>query len=252
MKSLRKRIARISSSIILPLQFLLASCAGTPPTESPIPSISSVVRDSPGKTLVVMLPGLGDRADNFLKSDFVGIGNRQRFDVIAVDAHFGYYNERNLIPRLHDDIILPARKRGYENIWLLGVSMGGFGSLLYTATHPDMVTGVILLAPYLGSLELVDEIENAGGLAAWNGDAKAFKQYEVDLWRWLKSETADSNGTSVVLGFGRSDRLATAYGPLLQALDSSNVFESDGGHNWKTWGPLWSRIAAECEIAPAM
>ena len=252
MKPLRKRIARISSSIMLPLQILLASCAGTPPTENPIPSISSVVPDSPGKTLVVMLPGRGDRADNFVKANFVEIGNGQHIDVIAVDAHFGYYAERNLIPRLHNDIILPARARGYENIWMLGVSMGGFGSLLYAAEHPDMVSGVILLAPFLGGLELVDEIENAGGLAAWNGDAKDFKQYEVDLWRWLKSETAKSNGTSVVLGFGRSDRLAMAYGPLLQALDASNVFVSDGGHYWKTWGPLRSRITAECEIAPAM
>ena len=152
MKSLRKRIARISSGILIPLHFFLTSCAGTPPTENPIPSITSVVPDSSGKTLVVMLPGRGDRAENFVKADFVEIGNRQHFDVIAVDAHFGYYNERNLIPRLHDDIIVPAKKRGYENIWMLGVSMGGFGSLLYAAEHPEMVSGVILLAPFLGGL----------------------------------------------------------------------------------------------------
>ena len=82
---------------------------------------------------------------------------------------------------------------------------------------------MILLAPFLGGLELVDEIENAGGLRAWNGDAKDFKQYEIDLWRWLKSQITSAEGTSDVLGFGRSDRLAVAYGPLVQALDSSHV-----------------------------
>ena len=251
MKSIRNRIVKIGRGISIVLALFLASCTGTPTTENPIPSISSIVPDSPGKMLVVMLPGRGDRADNFVKAGFVEIGNRQHFDVIAVDAHFGYYNEPNLITRLHDDVIVPAIERGYESIWMLGVSMGGFGSLLYAAKHPGVISGVILLAPFLGGYALVDEIENAGGIRAWNGDAKGFDQYEVDLWRWLKSEVTSLDGTPVVLGFGSSDRLAEDYGPLVQELDSANVFESDGGHNWKTWGPLWNRIAAEVEISLA-
>ena len=52
------------------------------------------------------------------------------FDVISVDAHFGYYKNRDLVPRLHDDVITPAQQNGYEKIWLLGVSMGGMVSNL--------------------------------------------------------------------------------------------------------------------------
>ena len=251
MKSIRTRIAKISSIALVPLQFLLASCVPIPSTENPIPSITSVAQDSPRDTLVVMLPGRGDRADNFVKANFIDIGNRQHLDIIAVDAHFGYYKERSLIPRLHNDIIGPAKSRGYENIWILGVSMGGIGSLLYAEEHPDAISGVILLAPFLGGRGLIEDIENAGGLSAWTGEPKNFKQYEVDLWRWLKSEITSSGGTRVVLGFGRSDPLAATYGPLVQALGSSNVFESDGGHNWRTWEPLWGRIAADIEISSA-
>ena len=182
-----------------------------------------------------MLPGRGDRADSFVKAGFVNTGNRQDFDVIAVDAHFGYYTERSLIPRVHEDIIVPAKASGYENIWLLGVSMGGFGSLLYAEKHPDEIDGVILLAPFLGGRELIEEIQNAGGLGAWQGDSKGFEQYEIDLWTWLKTEITSTNGTPVILGFGQADRLAAAYGPLVQALDPSHVYTSGGGHNWKTW-----------------
>ena len=78
-----------------------------------------------------MLPGRGDRGEVFVREGFEKAGQRLGFDTIMVDAHFGYYMKRSLIPALDEDIIQPALEAGYENIWLLGVSMGGFGSLLY-------------------------------------------------------------------------------------------------------------------------
>lgn len=235
--------------ISAPLLFM--SCVTIPPTENPIPIMTFVDPESLSKTLIIMLPGMGDRADNFVKAGFVDTGNRQHFDVFAVDAHSGYYTERNLIPRLHEDIIVPAKASGYENIWLLGVSMGGFGSLLYAEEYPDEIGGVILLAPFLGSRQLIEGIEDAGGLSAWKDESKRFKQYEVDIWTWLKTEITSSDGTPVILGFGHSDRMAEAYGLLVEALDPSHVYISDGGHDWKTWETLWTRIAANIEMPPA-
>ncbi len=224
----------------------LTACLGAPATEIPIPSISTANAGSSNRTLIVMLPGMGDRVDTFFTTGFLDAGDQRDFDVLAVDAHFGYYRERSLIPRLHEDIIVPAKASGYQNIWLLGISMGGFGSLLYAEQHPEYIGGVILLAPFLGEPELAQEIAAAGGLHSWSGgDAHGLKKYEIDIWMWLKDVTTNPGGIPVVLGFGRSDRLAQGYGPLIEALDSSRVYSIDGGHKWTTWSPLWTRIAAD-------
>jgi len=226
--------------------FALAACLGTPATEIPIPRISTAIPDSPNRSLIVMLPGMGDRADTFIKTGFLRAGEPQDFDVLAVDAHFGYYRDRSLVIRLHEDIIVPAESAGYEHIWLLGISMGGFGSLLYAEQHPDMVAGVILLAPFLGEPETAQEISAAGGLQSWSrGDASGLEARVLDVWTWLKDATTGAGGTPIVLGFGHSDRLSKSYGPLIEALEPSRVYQMDGGHKWTTWSPLWARISAD-------
>ena len=195
-----------------------------------------------------MLPGRGDRADEFVTAGFDKIANHQNYDVLAVDAHLGYYIARNLLPRLHQDVIVPAKAQGYENIWLLGVSMGGFGSVLYAEEYPGEIDGVVLLAPYLGSRGLIEEIEKGGGLAAWQGDTQGYEQYEIDLWRWLKKATGSADGTPVVLGFGEADKMAPSYKVLIEALGPSQVYTNEGGHRWTTWEPLWNRIAADLKL----
>ncbi len=82
----------------------------------PLPTISPPTDERKGKSLIVMLPGRGDRAESFRTAGFLDTAADHAFDVIAVDAHLGYYKERNLIPRLHNDVILPAKKDGYEKI----------------------------------------------------------------------------------------------------------------------------------------
>ncbi len=193
-----------------------------------------------------MLPGMGDRVGTFKSKGFLETENDWGFDALAVDAHFGYYREQNLVTRLRDDIIVPAKASGYQDIWLLGVSMGGFGSLLYAQQHPEDISGVILLAPFLGEPEIAREIAAAGGLHSWPGsDAEGRKAFEIKIWLWLKEATRNPGGTPVILGFGQSDRLVKGYGPLIETLAPSRVYSMDGGHKWTTWSPLWARIAAD-------
>ncbi len=242
-------MSRNSSVLLISLFLVSSGCSIAPPTENPIPAISSMSGDSQSKTLIVMLPGRGDRGDAFGTAEFDNIANSQNYDVLAVDAHLGYYIARNLLPRLHADVILPARAQGYQNIWLLGVSMGGFGALLYAQEYPGEIDGVILLAPFLGSRGLIEEIEKGGGLSAWQGDTQGYEPYEIDLWRWLKKATGSVDGTPVVLGFGEADNMAPTYDVLIEALGPSQVYKNDGGHRWTTWQPLWRRIAAALELS---
>jgi pimeloyl-ACP methyl ester carboxylesterase len=239
---------RSTITALLSIISLLSGCLGLAPTETPIPRIETVSADSPSGTLVIMLPGRGDRAETFIAQGFHEEGTQLGFDTLAVDAHFGYYMKRNLLPRLHEDIVLPARAAGYEQIWLLGVSLGGFGSLLYAAEHSDQIDGVILLAPYLGDEKLAGEIDARGGLAAWSGEAAGFKDYEIGVWTWLRSAVNSRSGTPIILGYGESDESAKAHAVLAGALEPSSVYTLQGGHNWTIWRPLWKEIAADLEL----
>jgi len=208
-------------------------------------SIASAGSESGHKTLVIMLPGRGDRATTFTDNGFQHAGERYGFDTLAADAHFGYYRKRNLVERLHKDIVLPAREAGYQKIWLLGISAGGFGSILYASQHPDQIDGVILLAPFLGEREALDELSGSGGLTSWSADESKLKDYEIGVWSWLKKVTSEPNNKPLILGYGKADSMAGAYGVLTDVLNPANVYTREGGHKWTTWKPLWDNISAD-------
>ena len=236
---------------LLSLFALISSaCSIAPPTETPIASIPEEWNRGTAEALLVMLPGRGDRASTFVDAGFLDRDDNPLFDIVAVDAHFGYYMKRSLLPRLHDDIIQPAIDAGYQSVWLLGVSMGGLGSLLYASEHPDKIQGVILLAPYLGDAKLAAEVQAAGGLSSWNPDESGFKDHEVAVWAWLKESRAAQDPVPVILGFGRDDKFADSYAPLRVPLPELTVYEEAGSHNWATWHGLWRTIRADMQSSP--
>ncbi len=225
--------------------FVISGCTIAPRTENPVPTIVPAADDRKNRTLIIMLPGRGDRAISFQTAGFLDSVEGSDFDVIAVDAHFGYYKERSLVPRIHEDVVVPAKENGYENIWLLGISMGGMGALLYAEQHPDIVDGIILLAPYLGDPGLAKEIEGAGGLTSWSPEDSSFMDHEVAVWDWLKNSRTEQNPVPVYLGYGESDRFASNYAALKGELAGLNIVTEEGGHKWTTWSQLWSRISAD-------
>jgi pimeloyl-ACP methyl ester carboxylesterase len=233
---------------LVALCLLALSGAGciAPPTEPTIPSALTTSSSERSDTLVVMLPGRGDRGDAFAAAGFEVPGLQHGFDSVAVDAHFGYYVERNLMDRLHDDVVVPALEQGYRNVWLLGTSMGGLGALLYAAEYPEQVDGLILLAPYLGDRRLIEAIVDAGGVAALGERAGDFEDYELDIWSLLLGES-DRERPPVLLGYGVDDRMAEGYEAARDLIEPTAIYSRDGGHGWTTWRPLWDEIAVELE-----
>lgn len=229
--------------IVLALTGLLNACTSTPPAGEPMATIARPAQRS-SDTLVVLLPGRGDRGREFVDRGFLAIGEGHGFDMVAADAHFGYYTSRSVVERLHADIIGPARERGYERIWLLGISAGGLGANLYAQAHPEHVDGLILLAPYPGTEGLVTAIDEAGGLAAWSGETTLGRDFERKSWRWLQHATAEPGAPPIVLGYGRGDRFARAAALLGDALPAHRVFTVEGGHRWPVWRRLWRDIVA--------
>lgn len=132
--------------------------------------------------------------------------------------------------------------------------MGGLGAVLYAREHPGTVDGVLLLAPYLGEDPLVEEIEGAGGLAAWPGPyaAEGFAGFTREMWSWLRgAAAAETSRPAIWLGYGRSDRLRRSHALLAAALPPGRVLTARGGHTWPVWRELWRAfVAAEALRGP--
>ena len=66
---------------------------------------------------------------------------------------------------------------------------------------------------------------------------------------YMRRHTRET-GTPVFLGYGCADNLASAYDPLLDALEPTRVFARDGEHKWTTWTPIWASIASQLQTSP--
>jgi pimeloyl-ACP methyl ester carboxylesterase len=197
------------------------------------------------KCLFVFLPGMGDDAKAFADRGFVDALRKRNLsvDMRATDATFGYYMKGTFADRLAADVIGPAKAKGYEEIWLVGPSMGGFGSLFYARGHVEEITGVLALAPFLGDRDVIEEITAAGGLKNWKAPARPDvvdrDNYQRELWRWLQQATQGREPAPLLFaGYGTEDSLAAADGLLTRELPASRVFLKPGGHTW----PVWSQI----------
>jgi pimeloyl-ACP methyl ester carboxylesterase len=141
-------------------------------------------------TLLVFLPGAYLKPDEFEREGFISAVRERHLaaDSLLVDADVSYYYDQTLSERLHADVIEPQRAKGYKSIWLVGISIGGFGALVHELSRPGSVDGIVALAPYLGRRVLGAEILKAGGLRAWQAPAGPLPDEEVDrkLWPWFQ------------------------------------------------------------------
>lgn len=194
------------------------------------------------KNLFIFLRGLGGSHRSFEEEGLIE-DTRQRgiaFDMVAPNAHFAYYLERTLIERLRKDVILPAKSEGYENIWLVGFSMGGLGSLLYARKHPEDISGICLVSPFLGYDAIIEEINKNGGLRSWTPEEfSPDEDWQRMLWHWIKIKVATENCTPIYLGFGNSDPYAEAQQLLATALPANHIIRRKGGHDYETFKALW-------------
>lgn len=232
---------------------LAPSCAALRPAREPIPALAYPAAPSPAPCLLVLLPGRWDRVGDFERRGFLAdlAAAGVTADAMAVDAHLGYYRRGSILTRLRQDVLEPARRTGYRAIWLVGISMGGTGAILYDFSHPGEVDGIFLIAPFLGETAIVHEVEAAGGVTGWRDPGSAGQPFERDLWRWAQRiAAADTERPPVLLGFGAADDFAPAHRLLARVLPPERVFVEPGGHDWRPWRAAWRRFLASQELAP--
>ena len=237
---------------------LLCACLGWFPAPVPMTSMAwkRPAAAPHARCLVVFLPGMGDDAGDFLRHGFVADLRLRALsvDIVAADATIGYYSHGIFLDRLARDVIEPARARGYEQLWLIGNSLGGFGTLYYARAHAAEIAGVLALAPYLGERDVIDEIYAQGGLVSWKGppkvDAMTLDNSQREIWRWLQAVIrGDERGPNIYLGFGETDKLARADTLLAQALPEDHVWVIPGAHDWDTWHRLFDRFIQDSDFS---
>ena len=220
---------------------LLVACTVFYPPREPIPFLRKPSNQTPASELWVMLPGRSDDPEDLVEEGLSQIlqQNEEHADIWIVDAHLGYYVSRTLIERLHTDVILPARRSGYARIHLLGISMGGLGALLYARQHADSIDSLLLLAPFLGDEDVIEEIRAAGGLASWSvPPVDPEEDYQRAVWLWLKGYTTSEPRPSLAIGWGLDDEFAPACALLADNLPASRTATCQGGHEWGPWREL--------------
>jgi pimeloyl-ACP methyl ester carboxylesterase len=191
------------------------------------------------RILLVMLPGAGITAADFAANGMVAAVHDRGLpvDIIAVEPPLDLYLDGGIVPALHETITA----QNYTRIWLLGISLGGMGALLYASAHP--VEGLVLLAPFLGTRGTVAEIARAGGLPNWSVAGSAATEMETRMLSWLQAHLAQNpRSPKLYLGYGLQDRFAPGHLLLAAHLPATQVITTQGGHDWASWTPLWRRL----------
>jgi len=199
------------------------------------------------KNLLVMLPGAGMEAGDFAANGMVAAVHDRRLgvEIIAARPDLDLYLDGDVAAALHRAVIQPARAEGYARIWLLGISLGGMGALLYAALPEVPVDGIILLAPFLGTPGTIAEVEAAGGLQGWTAGGVATAP-EARMLGWLQDYLKHPQARpQLYLGFGLADRFARGHRLLAACLAEEQKFTQAGGHDWETWLALWRRVLDE-------
>jgi pimeloyl-ACP methyl ester carboxylesterase len=234
--------------ILVPFVLLLAACllSCAPPLTVPVKTVNfteSGEKQQP--TLLVFLPGIRDKSAVFAEEGFVSAAQASgiQADMIGVDAHLEYYVKKQFMTRMKEDVIAPAKRQGYRNIWLVGISLGGFGALWYDIENPGELAGVVALSPYLGEPEVVAEVARAGGLKGWRPDVNGELDDQRSIWQGLKSyESSERSLNRLYIAYGLEDKFAVPDGMLAALLPPEQVFTVEGGHRWPVWRALWDEI----------
>ncbi len=229
---------------------MTTGCAALRPATVPLRTVDLArsAGAAGGRCLAVLLPGRLDEPEKFRQAGFARAveSRRLRLDLVAVDAHLGYYRARTVVDRLREDVIAPARAAGYATIWIAGPSLGGLGSLLYLRDHPEDLAGVFAIAPYLGESSVIEEIERAGGPRQWRPPAAlAENDLGRELWSWLGPWAGAAQPEPPIplhLGWGTADGFDRANRMLAALLPPERVYTAPGGHDWKVWERLWEEF----------
>jgi pimeloyl-ACP methyl ester carboxylesterase len=202
------------------------------------------------ETLIVLLPGAYMTPADFVAAGFVAALRRRGLavDVAIATLDLASVSDGSCLSELRQQLIVPARQGGYRDIWLGGISLGGFLALSYAEHYPGEIDGLCLLSPYPGNRMTTSEIEAAGGVEHWRASAASLSDPEYRVWHWLAT---CRDKPPVFMAYGCEDRFARGMALMASAFPGEQVTTRAGGHDWPTWRRLWDDFvdAVSCRCA---
>lgn len=241
--------------LLCALLLALGGCAAGGNINKPIPT-SFIAAPQTAQRLVVMLPGRGDSLKSLSESGVAQLIQRQwpDADVVLAGLTMPFYREGLAPQRLHDEVIEPARRRAYRQVWLAGISLGGMGALLYDRDYPDQIDGLLLLSPYLGEHAIHQQISDAGGLAAWDAGPPQVigpKTFQTELWRYLKGwSTRPQRAQSTWIAYGADESFRQPIEMITPMLPADHVIMLPGKHNWALWRQAMAELLQRASLSP--
>ncbi|MBP7141140.1 MAG: esterase family protein [Opitutaceae bacterium] len=162
---------------------------------------------------------------------------------------------KDLVP--HIDATLPTRA-DRSGRCIAGYSMGGYGALRYALAHPECFGSAIILSPAV-YVPLPPMDSSTREFGAFGKDAEPFiaeiyiaKNYPA----LLPAFSASGLPLTVFIGTGDDEQASADPGSAIHDIDyeahtlyarlrripgvSAQLRVVDGGHNWRTWRPLFS------------
>lgn len=204
-----------------------------------------IVPASPGRVAerrFLLLPGAYQEPEDFVTAGFVTALQARglAIDLEFIAPEFAHLLDRSVLDALHTEVIAPARADGCRELWLGGISLGGFIALSYAEQRLHTIDGLCLLAPYLGNRPLTAEVARAGGVHRWQPGPIAADDEARRVW--LLIQRLGQSPLKLFVGLGRDDRFGHGHTLLADALPPAAVRYEDGGHDWPTWQRLWEHF----------
>jgi pimeloyl-ACP methyl ester carboxylesterase len=230
----------------------LSGCYFTRSPLRPMPALYAQAGAQRSRCLVVMMQGILDGPEAFLEHEAVrDLQRSSPCDAVMVDTNFRYYFGARIADALYEDVLHPAIARGYEEIWLVGVSLGGLGAVLLAREHPQAITGIVLLSPFLGVDPVLSEV-TSHGLAAWRPPRLPRRvedpQFTAAVWSWLRGYVTDPDAMpAMYVGWAEGELREPMSRTLADVLPVEHVAHVEGRHDWAAWSQLWRTLLREAE-----
>ena len=216
--------------------------------------VTHVSRQTPlAPAAIVLLPAALTSPDDFIVHGFAEAIDESGLDVdlLIPDLHADCYLRSTAVETL-DDVLRAHVQDRYASFWLAGVSLGGYGVIQH-ARLSDLalpsLQGRFLIAPYLGSREIVNAVNASGGIAKWRGEG--IDMPDAPLWQWLQRQSNTALADTLYVGCGTEDRFALSSRLLAALVPNPQVFSTAGDHSFGPWRALWAHWLTAA-VAPAL
>lgn len=216
--------------------------------------VSHVSRQTPlAPAAIVLLPAALTSPDDFIGHGFAEAIDASALDVdlLIPDLHADCYLRSTAVAML-DDMLQTHVQNRYASFWLAGISLGGYGVMQHARLSEmalPSLQGRFLMAPYLGSREIVNAVNASGGVSAWRGEGSDLP--DAPLWQWLQRQADTALADSLCVGCGTEDRFALSSRLLEALVPTQRVFSTAGDHSFGPWRTLWAQWLAAV-VAPTL